>query len=121
MKMITWAEQHTLNFLKEWLEWAEGGAVTDLYFTGEGLCCSSYKYAAREGAGHLTVDYAMEEIFESQGKNIAFPFGRDDYWKRSKERTIHQCPKRLQWVKDTIAMLEDKCTTDWPEDYEVQL
>lgn len=121
MSMITEAEQHTLAFLKEWLEWAEDGAATNLYSADEGLCCSSYRYAAKARLGKYDVDRVMEKLFTEQDRSIAYPFGMAEYWHRAGEFTQHQCPERLQWVKDTIAMLETKGTTDWPEDYEVKL
>lgn len=95
MKIITIDEYHTLTFLKEWLEWAEGGAVTQLYDTEDGLCCSSYKYTSRRGLYLYLVDHVMEGIFSSQDKSLAYPFGQVDYWKRCKEQTMHQCPNRL--------------------------
>lgn len=121
MKMITAEEQHTLAFLRGWLKWAENGAITSEYIADEGLCCSSYKYAANADIYKYGVDKVMEKLFIEQDKCIAYPFGMADYWHRAKEFTQHQCPKRLQWVKGTIALLEAKESTDWPEDYEVKL
>lgn len=80
-----------IAFLKAWYEWATNGAPDgEPFYRNIGLCISalSYRDAKRE----------LEVLF---GGN-KFPFGEEDFWRCDRQDTMHECPKRLAWVRERL-------------------
>lgn len=86
--------------LKEFLQWWLKRAETATQ--GSSVCCYGLcANAVLFFAGHED-ESPLEELmalFKSQGLHRDFPFGRGDYLDRLANKTLHECPKRLAWVK----------------------
>lgn len=87
--------------LKDWLEDAESGKPSNAVKT-RGLC----SYVGISNA--VTVDLAAQFLSDKSLTCTIYPFGADDYDERQLNKTMHLCPKRLAWVKKTIAKLESE-------------
>ena len=95
---MTDMDKKVLDFLKEWLAWAEdGGPDHEAFKRWNGLCCASNEWGgSREFGNHF-----REKVLKGNGR----PFGRDDYEDRFIRETQHECPKRLAWVRAKIEEL----------------
>lgn len=100
-----------LDFLKDWLRWAENGGIPSKgscsYYRYWGLCSNLGVYLDHhDDYDDDLYDDVMEcfgvEILES----LSFPFGEQDYDLRASNNTQHKCPERLLWVREKIAELE---------------
>lgn len=84
-------------FLQDWLDWVERGAPEgEPYGRSYGLCLN-----ARYEWGYA-LSSELERLFAAQGLNAATPFG-SGYFARAVGKTQHECPKRLEWVRKTLA------------------
>lgn len=88
-------------FLQDWLDWAERGAPDgEPYTRGSGLCVNLARYTEHwTDSAYLAAD---RELAAAWGGSRT-PFGSADYWARSLSQTQHECPKRLAWVRKTLA------------------
>lgn len=81
-----------IAFLKAWYVWATTGAPDREPFSrGYGLCANADYYGG---------EALLLELEKVLGR--AFPFGGADYTHRYHNRTQHECPKRLAWVRDRL-------------------
>lgn len=81
------------TFFKEWLEWAESGGEGSKFYNGVGLCSNSTSYTVKEEIRGLFSDH--------------YPFGEDDYAVRRHNDTMHECPKRLAFVREQVKKYEE--------------
>lgn len=94
------------TFFKEWLEWAEaGGDEHGVFYKHEGLCSSleswyDYKW--------LACLYELSSLLEYSGLDINYPFGKEDYVRRLRNDTQHECPLRLAFVREQIKKYEEE-------------
>lgn len=92
-----------LEFLTDWLAWAESEEPDGRYSRSAGLCTNSGKWAAANGHDVDSFIYDVVREFPSQ-----YFFGcADEYLERSIDRTQHKCPKRLKWVRAKIEELKE--------------
>lgn len=76
-----------IAFLRAWYDWATSGAPDKEPFNCRfGLCSNA------DGYGPVA-----DELFALLGRT--FPFGEQDYSIRYVNRTQHECPRRLAWVR----------------------
>lgn len=80
-----------IAFLKAWYDWATNGAPDNAPFSRDVGLCSN---ASLWGLLH-------EETMRIFGQR-EFPFGQGDYHQRWRDRTQHECPKRLAWVRERL-------------------
>lgn len=99
-----------LAFLRSYRNWVDLGAPPDTdednprrYSRRHGLCDSvSQMYSASTDE----VRSVMKAIWRSQERSTGYPFG-EDFDTRKTTATMHLCPKRMAWVRDTITMLKN--------------
>lgn len=90
-----------IAFFKAWLDWVDNGAPErDPFSRSSGLC-----HAAEEG-GH-DVRSELKEIFYREAhagliEDPVYPFEEGDYDKRLEEWSMHECPKRIAWVREKL-------------------
>lgn len=95
-------DQWLLAYLKDWLAWVERGAPNrEPYWRHVGLCCNSLFFHGD------AANRAMKKRFK-RFTSPTHPFGYENYEARMETNTQHECPKRLRWVRKTIASLEAK-------------
>lgn len=83
--------------LQSWLDWAEGGAPNgEPFFRDVGLCTNMWEWDVEVGPELREV---LEEEFVD---DFEYPFGQHDYIERQDDSTLHQCPKRLAWVRKIL-------------------
>ena len=99
------------EFYRTWLAWVAGGVRKPhpYFHAEEGLCLSAFGFALYHPNPALKKDpfkleEALRDVFEAQGLDRHYPFGRRSYSMRYRYGTQHRCPKRLAWVR---AQLED--------------
>lgn len=113
-----------IEFLRDWLAWAEADAPEQLapsganYSPQAGLCgnASIYKLAYGDPALPYFELMSALNILLSASVNsrelnnpMPTPFGGlGEYNRRSAFGTQHRCPERLRWVRETVAALEDQ-------------
>lgn len=97
-----------LDFLKDWLDWAERGADGDSFYqTCWGLCSNLGVYLDHhDGYDDDLYDDVMECFSVEMLGSLAYPFGELEYDLRSSKGTQHKCPTRLLWVREKIEELE---------------
>lgn len=88
-----------LDFLQEWLDWVDAGAQDSKPFLrGWGLCSNT-----RSELQRCSLRSALAEDFGDI--NASLPFSdANEYAHRADERTQHECPKRLAWVKAKLGI-----------------
>lgn len=80
-----------IAFLKAWYEWATNGAPdNEPYSRLVGLCANC-------DDTHPAAFPELEALFEDD-----YPFGAEDYRARQSADTMHECPKRLAWVRERL-------------------
>lgn len=83
--------------LTDWLEWAEsGGPEGDPFSRAFGLCTNIDAVA-----GDNVLCEMREMLWDDLGDDDT-PFGADDYFRRGKNSTQHECPRRLAWVRKVL-------------------
>lgn len=81
-----------IAFLKAWHDWATNGAPDKEPFNRHcGLCSNSWVHG----------ENARISLGEALG-NGDFPFGESEYCARYRDRTQHECPERLAWVRERL-------------------
>lgn len=107
--------QHMRVFMAHYITFSETGE-NPLDFQGEdGLCVEKFRYL------HLFTDMDFDEYIELlnsmtnlleelldgiESIDDGFPFGRDDYQDRYRNRTQHKCPMRLAFIRTYLAKTE---------------
>lgn len=111
------AKKTLLLFLQEWLAWAEAGAPLGhpriVHF---GLCSNLfYWHQNKFGGGSLEYTDAaisFEDLLSKVNNegNVLYPFNTSisEYTTECRSGTTHLNPKRVQWVKETIAKLQEQ-------------
>lgn len=80
-----------IAFLKAWHDWATSGAPDgETFFRGVGLCGNS-------SASNGEVCVELLDIFEDD-----YPFGYREYVGQQISKTMHECPRRLAWVRERL-------------------
>lgn len=97
-----------LDFLKEWLDWAENDEHEGYEFTKSyGLCANFEWYIddKHQNESEDTRDKLLDEFGEIIGEE-AYPFGGiSTYVKEANGRVMHKNPERLHFVRSTIWQL----------------
>lgn len=95
------------TFLTEWYTWAIADDPENGSFdTADGLCDSYHQWlighdhCVWEQAGNKLLE--LSGLFKAQGLDDAYPFGWEEYDKRSYHYTMHKDPNRLAWVKEML-------------------
>jgi hypothetical protein len=99
------------RFLREWLEWAEGGAPENEIFTRRVGLCSSFSswmrsklVPYRDGEKQYI---ALCGLFIADGLDDSYPFNSpESYEVERNESATHLNPKRLAWVRSKVAQKE---------------
>lgn len=103
-------EAHLVNFFRAYLEFAETGDNPLGFNTYDGLCICKYRYV--DNLGMLGDDARdimtsmhkfMEDAFLAAGMCPDYPFGMRNYLQRYNTHTQHECPIRLQFIRDFLA------------------
>ena len=115
-----------VKFLRAYLAWVEGGAVSLVPFErGWGLCGNADNYAVRKGISGLSLSRALVTAFENDGLSVSYPFGYCRYWGYSHEArpsymdeashanldgqtkaANYRDPVRLAWVRYYLARFD---------------
>lgn len=93
--------EELLEFLKEWLEWAES-PMADLgrggkFFNSTGLCYNCPPLVNDELRNLLESDFGLS----------SYPFNNrcaEDYDREASSKTIHKNPERLAWVRGKLGV-----------------
>jgi hypothetical protein len=99
------------QFYRELLDWADNGvAKGHRYFhRDEGLCANAYDFALNH-PDKMVYNYPhrleerLRDLFEEQGLDRHYPFGKRSYFLRVRSGSLYRCPKRMGWLR---AQLED--------------
>lgn len=95
-----------IQFLTDWLKWAEADAQNEHVFRKfSGLCASLFDWCYEGDKEEYCEILAMElkNIFIDEFGNAAnYPFGRVAYAERFGNDTQHQDPNRLAWVRKKL-------------------
>ena len=114
-----------LDFLRDWLEWAETTPLSNRYSPKCGLCASLGRFTMQ---GNFLQDEKLrikirDELFalfnaqyaygtrdsEWDRNTNAYPFGGRDMHNHEKNHsTAHKNPARLAWVRKTIKELKNE-------------
>lgn len=108
---MTVQETIILGFLKDWLNWAKGKPSKVNYFAHAGLCHGCETYAFAEHGMDIGSEFSamvLRNMFRADNLDTSFPFGYRSYTECKWNHSMHECPKRLVWVKATIKRLESK-------------
>lgn len=110
---------YLLAFLKAYLAWANGEpGYEDMPFRSYyGLCGNWDNFLESEQTLKMfNLDFypglywehcdALIYFFGYFHLDMAYPFGADDYGVRSLNHNMQECPSRLQFCRDTIAVIE---------------
>lgn len=101
-----------LQFLREWDAWREGGAKHHAIFSGHYGLCNNFSEWIFENSefSHAAKLLLTALLTEIHGRYVGFPFNDDisyfDYKGPGEEEGRHMNPRRIAWVKATIAKLE---------------
>lgn len=99
------------RFLFEYLEWAEAGAPRHSTFDREcGLCDNLDMWCENlheDDAWDVTEEFLSLLPKTGDPEADRFPFGKDDYYARSREGTLHECPLRLEFVRKVLKEAEN--------------
>lgn len=86
-------------FLQNWLDWVERGAPEgEPYARSCGLCTN----LGWSEFANLKVWAELQSVLPYGGRR-SYPFGARGYTERVAHGTQHECPKRLAWVRKTLA------------------
>lgn len=108
-------DQHLRAFMLEYLAFAEGKGNPTGYSPENGICVELHQYAKRlYHAGELPRTYPtiqgmtdlLDAEFAAQGLDEVCPFGANNYTHRSRDRTQHECPIRLAFIRDYLSKPE---------------
>lgn len=88
-----------IAFLKAWHDWATNGAPDKEPFYREYGLCDNVEECP--GLTETSADSVTDELIDFFKLEL-FPFGADDYDERYYDRTQHECPKRLAWVRERL-------------------
>lgn len=96
------ASPELLEFLKAWHDWATSGAPDGEPFHREYGLCDNAK------CNSLSLSDELRNLFKLGRRNgdfecFIYPFGARDFDDRGGNNSMHECPKRLAWVRATIA------------------
>lgn len=86
-----------IAFLKAWYHWATNGAPDGHPFRRSWGLCANARDKNKEKLG--------DKLFLEMGRQFAgerFPFGEADHWIRAMDKSQHECPKRLAWVRERL-------------------
>lgn len=88
-----------IAFLKAWYDWATSGAPEGEPFRRmHGLCVNTARFPVSDGDSFRL----FREVSDAVGDD-AWPFGgEDEYDTRELNKTQHECPKRLAWVRERL-------------------
>lgn len=113
--MIMTHKQHLRAFMLEYLAFAEGKGNPTKYSPENGICVELHQYVRKlYHAGELprtfpTID-GMTGILEAEfavlGLDEVCPFGTTNYSIRAAQRTQHECPIRLAFIRDYLSKTE---------------
>lgn len=96
------------QFLTEWLEWVEAGAVEPhfIFRRGYGLCVSLTRYLNRTGYSNQYSE--IKTIFLDMLDLDMYPFGGETkFVEESIEGTMHLNKQRIQWAIDKLKELSN--------------
>lgn len=109
-------EQHLRTFMVEYLDFAEGKGNPTGYSQTSGICVELHHYVERAydaGEIHLYSQTirGMQDIltaeFIAQGLEEVCPFGSVNYSARARNRTQHECPIRLAFIRNFLSERKD--------------
>ena len=91
-------------FLTDWLTWAEEGAPEPhrCFTRLSGLCSNALWWGGTNHTTEYDAYDAREDLLALFGED-GYPFGREAFYERSRNRTQHLDPNRLAWVRATLA------------------
>lgn len=99
------------RFLSEYLAWTEAGAPAGFTFDrGYGLCDNLDVWCEdlpENEAWEITEEFLSLLPKTGDPEVDRFPFGKDDFYVRSREGTLHECPLRLEFVRKILKEAEN--------------
>jgi hypothetical protein len=111
------SKMHTLQFLKDWIYWAEsyGEDINGGFQKSLGLCPSIEGWLAEgrrlipfeeveEAIEYFSYLIPKSDLYPEDPENCPFG-GWSTYLKEWKENTAHKNAERLSWVRETIIKL----------------
>lgn len=96
------------EFLKAWLEWAEGDVSDSTPFDATaGLCWNARLYILALpvrpiGVSPYDLSDELEFIFRDGGLCRSYPFGKNAYKDAEALQAMHKDPNRLAWVRKQL-------------------
>lgn len=97
-----------IAFLKAWYEWANSGAPEDDPFSRSlGLCDNGDIYARECGFDEDALYLEMVTMFDTEFGRKLYPFGYQEWNDFKSAFALHECPKRLAWVRERLVEAGD--------------
>lgn len=92
-------------FLQDYLTWVDAGAPDqEPYWRQFGLCQAARMYMKSNNLD-FSLTWELELLFIQEDKDTEYPFGHYNYITRANDKTQHEDPIRLDWIKKTIGEL----------------
>lgn len=116
-------EAHVVNFFRAYLAFAETGDNPLEFNTHDGLCIAKYRYVdnierldgcdrhglmvGMDGCDRhdlmVGIREYMDDAFINADMCPDYPFGMRNYLQRYNTHTQHECPLRLQFIRNFLA------------------
>lgn len=97
--MIKKSSPALLQFYRDWLAWAEGGAEEwgpHDFSRRYGLCLCQF-------FGKYDMEEEMKDQFVAAGLSRTYPFGYSEFHRGRASKSLHKDEARLAWVRARIA------------------
>lgn len=100
--------QHLKQYLTDYLAWAEGGESRTAFDTGTALCGNTALWVARNILVDVQWDVWTDIVndlaneLRIDGLNTYYPFGEEVYHTERVNKSHHQNPTRLEWIRQTV-------------------
>lgn len=97
--------EHTLKtFARAYVDWLDRGAPQDRPFErNHGLCYAVFSYAGQHGLSlswEASIHIELYKAFSVRRMHRLYPFGANDFAVRADAATMHECPKRIAFVRE---------------------
>lgn len=92
------------EFLQAWLDWAESGATRGYRFLKNVGLCTNLQWWLDDNMNYKSqsVIEELSNLFEAQGLDSKYPFGKANYLAAIFPARQHTCPVRLSWVREQL-------------------
>lgn len=91
------------EFLQAWLDWAKSGAHEGApFFRADGLCLARCVWGKPYCFNNRKLYAELNEMLERDFGTSTYPFGRTAYLSAAHNKTQHEDPARLEWVRKCL-------------------